>query len=86
MNEDNKEKALLEENRMRYQIASTNPKLYLDIFGQEDEEVDDSEVEWTTPESTEEIEEILRAMQGLNAGGETELAAPYSEIPAQSEP
>jgi hypothetical protein len=44
----------------------------MDIFGsKDDEELDTDEVDWVTPDSSEDIEDILRAMQGINRGSDS---------------
>jgi hypothetical protein len=76
---------MIEENRARYQLAGSNPKLYMDIFGNEDEEeIDTEEVEWTSPDSSEAIEDILKTLNGVNRGSEVGMGS-LVESPSKPE-
>lgn len=53
----------LEESRMGYTLAGTNPKLYQAIFDQKKKEEELGKVDWVVPESAEELEAILGTLQ-----------------------
>lgn len=60
LNEDFEIQAELEKERMKYTLLSGNPDLYDRLYTEPDEEeIDDSEVEWMVPESAEEVQDIL---------------------------
>ena len=46
----------LEEQRLKLSILINNPELYKAVFGEEAEE---EEIEWITPQTAEEVEDIL---------------------------
>lgn len=59
-------KLQMEENRLRYVVAATNPALYLKLFSQTTE----GDVEWHTPQSAEEIDEFLAILKETRRGSD----------------
>jgi len=74
-----------EERQMRYTVAATNPKLYLELFPEKaEDEIDLSEVNWetpTTPEEAAEIEDILQQLSAQRVGHDP--AALHSQVAPQ---
>lgn len=60
------ENVSIERERMKYTILAGNLHLWRELYGEE-EEVDEGEIEWVTPQSAEEIEGILQVLQKLEA-------------------
>lgn len=54
--EEKLEAAAVEKDRMRYIVAATNPRLYQLLF---EEKEDEEGVVWTTPQTPEEVDELL---------------------------
>lgn len=58
-----------EHERMKYTVLAGNIQLWKELFGNEvDEgEVPDEEVEWITPSSVEEMEQIKNILSGIHS-------------------
>lgn len=65
--EEQEIKRELEDSRMRYVLAGVNPSLYKAVFEQSEE---DGGVEWTTPQTPEEVDELLTLMNEQFVGQE----------------
>ena len=60
----------LERERMKYTILAGNLHLWRELYGDEEEDSDEprnEEVDWFTPESAEDIENIERIISGVGA-------------------
>lgn len=58
----------VEKERMRYVMAAANPQLYQYLFGREDAE--EEGVVWTTPQTPEEVDELLTLISEQQVGVE----------------
>lgn len=64
LNEDFHISTELERERMKYTLLAGNPELYERLYQEPDEdEIDDSDVEWMVPESVEDIQEIMSVLE-----------------------
>ena len=70
INEDFNLKAELEKERMKYTLLASNPQLFEQLY-KDEEEIDDSDVEWMVPESAEEVEDILDFLRQTQKQGES---------------
>jgi hypothetical protein len=61
------ERAERENERARTLIAAVNPELYRRVFGKE-EEVDEEGITWRTPQSEEEVDELLQILSSTKTG------------------
>ena len=59
----------LERERMKYTSLAGNTRLWQELFGKEleENEVPDEEVEWITPSSIEEMEQIQHILSGIHS-------------------
>lgn len=49
----------IEKERMKYTLLASNPELYHQLYESDEDEIDDSDVEWLVPETVEDVEDIL---------------------------
>lgn len=63
LGEDFNLEAELERERMKYTLLAGNQDLYHQLYEQDEDQIDDSDVEWMVPESVDEVEEILDFLQ-----------------------
>lgn len=63
LGEDFNLEAELERERMKYTLLAGNQDLYHQLYEQDEDQIDDSDVEWLVPESVDEVEEILDFLQ-----------------------
>lgn len=74
MIEEREEQFRLERDRMYYTIFASNPELARRLFDKdEDDDFDPDEVEWLTPRSAEDIEEVMELLgrtQSRTAGSQ----------------
>lgn len=69
LNEEQEARAQRDENQMRYTLAATNPQLYKTVFGQQS--VEEEGVVWTTPQTPEEVDELLTLIGEQHVGSES---------------
>jgi hypothetical protein len=62
----------LEKERMKYTILAGNIHLWKELYKEED----DSDIQWITPRSAEEIEDVLKIVSSLQFGSEDFPDAP----------
>lgn len=69
---ESEESVQAERERMKYTILAGNVHLWKELYGEDDEQEDDGEVEWITPSSLEDMEKINDILAQLEAatGGE----------------
>jgi hypothetical protein len=58
-----------ERERMKYTILAGNIQLYQELYPDQDKE-DEEEIDWITPQSAEEIEQIEKILSQVQSGGE----------------
>ena len=74
LNEDFEISTNIEKERMKYTLLAANPEMYERLYKEEDEdEIDDSEVEWLVPESAEEVQDIIHFLQETQTQRESGL-------------
>jgi hypothetical protein len=60
LNEDFAIQTEIEKERMKYTLLAGNPELYDQLYSEDEDELDDSDVEWLVPESVEDVEDIMK--------------------------
>jgi hypothetical protein len=64
--EESEESYELEKERMKYTILAGNIHLWQELY----KEDDDADVEWITPRSAEDLELVMKILDGVNEGRE----------------
>ena len=49
----------IEKERMKYTLLAGQPELYHQLYEGDEDQIDDSDVEWMVPETVEDVEDIL---------------------------
>lgn len=71
MTEEIADQVALEKERMKYTVLAGNIHLWQQLYGNEDEEIPDEEIEWIRPESAEDIEAMLSVLEATQRGSES---------------
>lgn len=70
MKEEVNELVAIEKERMKYTILAGNLPLYQELYKEDPDVPDDSEIEWFRPESAEDFEAILSVLEAGERGQE----------------
>ena len=63
MLDERNEKFSIEDERMRYTLLAGQPQLYNILYGEESETAG---IEWITPETDEEVKQLMELFQNIN--------------------